>query len=113
MTLRDTVEALEAEVVYAPAGWEGQTVGSVVASDLISDILVCEGDQQLLMTSLSSIQMVRTAGLIGAVAIMLVHRRQVSPALEAAAREEEIPLFRSALAKYAACVRLGRLEAER
>lgn len=110
MTLKEIAAQLDATLIYAPEGWEEQEVGSVVASDLISDILVAEGEEQLLMTSLTSIQMVRTAGLISAVAIMLVHRRQAPPALEDAARDQEIPLFRSSMAKYDACIRLGRLE---
>ena len=110
MRLQEIVKELDAAVLYAPEGWEERTVASVIASDLISDILVGEGEEQLLLTSLTSIQMVRTSDLIGAVAIMLVHRRQVPPGLEDAARNLDIPLFRSAIAKYDACVRVGRLE---
>jgi hypothetical protein len=108
--LQEIVNELAADVLYAPDGWSERTVESVIASDLISDILVSEGEAQLLVTSLTSQQMVRTAALIGAVAILLVHRRQAPPGLEAAAREQEIPLFLSSEAKYEACIRLGRLE---
>jgi len=110
MTLEKIVQALDAAVLYVPKGWEKQPVVAVIASDLISDILVGEGDGQLLLTSLTSLQMVRTASLIGAVAIVLVHRRQVPAELEVAARDQGIPLFRSAIAKYEACIRLGKLE---
>lgn len=110
MTLQEIVEELDAVLLYAPENWEERRVTSVIASDLISDILVGEGEEQLLLTSLTSSQMVRTADLLGAVAIVLVHRRQVPPGLEAAAREQAVPLFRSAIAKYDACVRIGRLE---
>jgi hypothetical protein len=110
MKLKAIVGELDAAILYAPEGWGERQVESVIASDLISDILVGEGEEQLLLTSLTSIQMVRTAALISVAAIMLVHRRQAPPALEAAAREQEIPLFRSSMAKYEACVRLGRLE---
>ena len=77
MTLQEIVKELDAAVLHAPEGWEERTVESVIASDLISDILVCEGEEQLLLTSLTSVQMVRTADLIGAVAIVLVHRQQL------------------------------------
>ena len=110
MVLQEIVKELNAAVLHAPEGWEEREVASVIASDLISDILVGEGEDQLLLTSLTSVQMVRTADLIGAVAIALVHRRQVPPGLEDAARRLDIPLFRSAIEKYDACVRVGRLE---
>jgi hypothetical protein len=85
-------------------------VDSVFASDLISDILVSEGEEQLLLTSLTTPQVVRTATIVGATAIIIVHRRQVPAGLEASARMEEIPLFCSTIQKYDACVRIGRLE---
>ena len=113
MKLKEIAEILDAELLYAPNDWEKCVIESVIASDLISDILVSEGEEQLLMTSLTSTQMVRTASLIGAVAIILVHRRQAPAGMEAVAREQEMPLFRSSVEKYDACVRLGRLEETR
>ncbi len=110
MHLKQIVEKLGAATLYATEGWEDLELEEVFASDLISDILVSEGDDQLLLTSLTSPQVVRTAALVGAVAIVLVHRRQTPAALETAAREQDIPLFRSAITKYDACVRLGRLQ---
>jgi len=110
MNLQHAVNALDAEPLYTPDGWEDLEFVEVFASDLISDILVSEGDDQLLLTSLTSPQVVRTAALIGAVAIVLVHRRQTPPELIAAAREQSLPLFRSEMTKYDACVRIGCLK---
>jgi hypothetical protein len=109
MNVKKIVEELGASPLYAPVGWENLEADSVFASDLISDILVSEGGNQLLLTSLTSTQVVRTAALVGAVAIVLVHRRQTPPGLEDAARDQGVPLFRSAMAKFEACVRVSRL----
>ena len=109
MKLKELVEQIAAVELCAPDGWGERTVEHIFASDLISDILVSEGDNQLLLTSLTSPQIVRTAALVGAAAVVLVHRRQTPPGLEAAAQQHEMPLFRSAMTKYEACVRLGRL----
>lgn len=110
MNLKQIVETLDAVPLHAPDGWEELEIKDVFASDLISDILVSEGDEQVLLTSLTSPQVVRTASLVGAEAILLVHRRQTPPGLEAAARQQDMPLFRSALSKFEACVRLGHLQ---
>ena len=112
MSLEEVVASVDASTIYASDGWENTHIGSVVASDMISDILVGEGEDQLLVTSLTSTQMVRTAGLIGTSAILLVNRRQVPPALEEAARSEGIPVFLSGRSKYEVCVRIGQLEAD-
>ena len=109
MKMKKIIEELEATKLYAAPDWEELEIGSVFASDLISDILVSEGEDQLLLTSLTSTQVVRTAALVGAVAIVLVYRRQTPPGLEAAAKEQGIPLFRSTITKFEACVRMGRL----
>ena len=109
MKIKEIVEELGAVPLNTPSGWEELEVDSVFASDLISDILVSEGEEQLLLTSLTSTQVVRTAALVGAVAIILVHRRQTPPGLEEAAREQGVPLFRSTITKFDACVRVGRL----
>lgn len=109
MDLKQIVETLDATVLSAPEGWEEIEVEDVFASDLISDILVSDGEEPLLLTSLTSPQVVRTATLIGAVAMVLVHRRQAPAALEAVAEQHDLPLFRSAITKFDACVRLGRL----
>lgn len=109
MQLKPMVDALGATVSYAPAGWETLVPDSVFASDLISDILVNEGDAPLLLTSLTSSQVIRTAALVGAPAVVLVHRRRAPASLEAAARQHHLPLFCSACPTFEACVRLGRL----
>ena len=110
MLLKEIITALEAAPVFAPEGWESVEVSTVFASDLISDILVSDGVNQLLITSLTTPQVVRTAGIVGATAIILVHRRQAPAGLEDAARAADIPLFRSSITKYDACVRIGRME---
>lgn len=110
MEIKQIVEELGATPLYVPDGWEELEVDSVFASDLISDILVSEGGKQLLLTSLTSTQVVRTAALVGVVAVFLVYRRHAPPELVAAARDQEIPLFCSTIAKFDACVRIGRLK---
>lgn len=109
MKIQEIVKQLEATPLHVGTGWEDLRVGSVFASDLISDILVSEGEDQLLLTSLTSAQVVRSATLVGMVAIILVHRRKTPPELEALARDQGVLLFRSALTKFDACVLLGRL----
>lgn len=110
MKLKPIVEILDAAPLYAPAGWEELGIEEVFASDLISDILVSEGENQVLLTSLTSPQVVRTAALVGAIAIVLVHRRQTPPGMVSAAKDQDMPLFRSTMPKYEACVKLGRIQ---
>jgi hypothetical protein len=107
--LKPLIEALGAKAVSAPAGWEERDVSGVFVSDLISDILVSEGDHILLITSLLSDQVLRAADVIGAVAVVIVNRRQVPAVLGKAAARQGLPLFHTPLPKFESCVRLGHL----
>lgn len=109
MILKQMVDKLEAIPVYVPENWEEMQVGSVFASDLISDILVSEGEEQLVLTSLTTPQVVRTAAIVGASAIVIVNRKQIPSGLAGTARMEGIPIFYSSIPKYDACVRLGKM----
>jgi hypothetical protein len=103
------IEALNAKALNAPSGWEDRDINRVFASDLISDILIAEGENILLITSLLSDQVLRSADMIGAVAVVFVNRRNIPAALGKAAAKQGVPLFHTSLPKFEACVRLGPL----
>jgi hypothetical protein len=103
------IGTLNAKAVNAPDGWEDRKAGGVFVSDLISDILISEGSQTLLITSLLSDQVLRTADVIDACAVVLVNRMNVPASLAKAAAKQGLPLFQTAIPKFEACVRLGRV----
>ncbi len=107
--LKPLIDALSAKPVNAPHGWDEREIKGIFASDLISDILIADGEDILLLTSLLSNQVLRTAEVIGASAVVLVNRQHVPIALSKAAAKQGIPLFHTPLPKYESCVCLGRL----
>lgn len=107
--LKVLVEALNAKTLNAPPGWEERDINRIFVSDLISDILIAEGENILLITSLLSDQVLRTANVIGASAVVLVNRRHVPAMLGKAAAKQGIALFHTPLPKFESCVRLGHL----
>ena len=107
--LKEIVDALSAAEAHVPSGWEALNVQGVFASDLISDILVSDGEETLLLTSLQSDQVLRTADVIGATAVVIVNRSRVSESLAKGAVDQGLPLFFTSLSKFDACVRLGQI----
>ena len=103
------IEALNAKALNAPSGWEDRDISRVFASDLISDILITDGENILLITSLLSDQVLRSADMIGASAVVFVNRKNIPAALGKAAAKQGVPLFRTVLPKFESCVRLGPL----
>lgn len=84
-----------------------RSVQTVVASDLMSDVLVVTADDFLLVTSLASDQMIRTAHLVGAAGVVLVNGKQPPSSALRLAAELDIPLICTPLPKYETCLAIG------
>ncbi len=104
MTLRSILPALQAEV-SAEEDLD-RTFGTIIASDLMSDVLMVDDEDALLVTSLASDQAVRTAQVIGAAGVVLVNGKEPPPSMVKLSRSLPLNLLTSPLTKYQACVAL-------
>jgi len=109
MDLFRLVDTLEAELAYAPDGWEQTNIETVFASDLMSDVLMSDRDELLLVSSLSTEQSIRSAGIVGAEAVVIANNKTVTDGMVELAEDQGIALFRTRFPKYESCVRLGRI----
>jgi hypothetical protein len=109
MNLIQLANALEVDVAYAPVGWEQICIESVFASDLMSDVLMSDRDNMLIVTSLSTEQSVRSAGIVGAEAVVIANNKTVTPGMVDLAQELDVALLCTKFPKYESCIRLGRL----
>lgn len=109
MDLIRIADTLEAELVYGPDEWGQINIETVFASDLMSDVLMSERDEMLLITSLSTEQSVRSAGIVGSEAVIIANSKTVTEGMIELAKDQEIALLRARAPKYDLCVRLGRL----
>ena len=108
MTLADLTTLLPAETFVSPSDLTEVTLQHVVASDLMSDVLVAHHVEDfILVTSLASEQMVRTADLVGAAGIILVNNKQPPKSLISLAEDLELPLLGTALPKFETCLMIG------
>ena len=105
MTISDAVKILEGSLV---AGDElsDREVGLPVASDLMSDVLLVDADDILLLTSLASDQAIRTAHIVGAMGVVVHDSKPLPSTMIEVARQLKIPLVSAPLSKYESCVRL-------
>lgn len=109
MMLKEAVSALNANTLHEAADYAGTRVDHVCASDLMSDVLVQERENLLLLTSLAAAQAVRTADVIGAVGVILVNGKSATKAMVDLAREFDLTLAGTELDMFHACVALGRV----
>lgn len=105
MTIEELVTPLQGRLLVTNN--TTRTVQNVVASDLMSDVLVNTLEDFLLVTSLASDQMIRTADLVGAVGVVLVNNKQPPASLLRLAEALGIPLITTPHSKYETCLALG------
>jgi hypothetical protein len=109
VTLRQIIENLPAHVVYGVAGFQDSQITTVLAGDLMSDMLVSVETDALIVTSLATEQAVRSADVIGASAILLVNDKLPLPSMRNLAMECDITLLATPMPMYETCVTLGFL----
>ncbi|MBR3221564.1 MAG: hypothetical protein IKF72_04960 [Kiritimatiellae bacterium] len=104
MKIADIVKTLDGTLVAG--GDSGRAVGAVVANDLMSDVLLNDSEDILLLTSLASDQAIRTANIVGAMAVVVHNAKPLPQTMCQVADTLGIPLVSSPLSKYESCVRI-------
>ena len=108
MTFDQVLEAVSGEPVHRSSRWIGQAIRHVVTCDLMSDVLVTDHDEILLVTSLPSDQVARTADMVGACGVVLVNGKAPQPSLVDLCSQLDLTLIRSPLGSFEASWRLGQ-----
>lgn len=103
MTMAEMAVALKAEILLEGEGFH-KTVRHVLASDLMSDVLLVDEEDMLLLTSLASDQVLRTAQIVGAVGVVVVNGKPLPSSMVEVAKHLRMTLATSRLSKYDACV---------
>lgn len=109
MTFLEIIEHLPAHLVHRSAAFPDRPIGHVVASDLMSDVLVADYEDFILVTSLTSEQTVRTADIVGARGVLLVNDKLPQPAMKVLAAQQDLTVLSTPLSMFEACVALGKL----
>lgn len=103
MTILEVSEVLKADVLVKGEG-VGKAIRHVVASDLMSDVLLVDEEDMLLLTSLASDQVLRTAQIVGAVGVVVVNGKPLPSSMVNVANDLRMTLATCKLSKYDACV---------
>lgn len=109
MTVTQITGALDARVLHSGKDAEDRTFRRVVASDLMSDVLLSDSSDFLLVTSLPSEQVARTVHMVGASGVILVGGKIPQPGLIKLAREFDITLFCTPKSTFEVCSGLAKI----
>ncbi|HID57258.1 TPA: hypothetical protein EYP37_12060 [Candidatus Poribacteria bacterium] len=112
MKLYEVIQKLDAEEVIPPKDYEAD-VKNVCASDLLSDILATDKEEFIILTGLTTPQVIRTAEIVGALAIIIVRGKYLPQEFIGVAQAHNIPIFQTKFPMFESCVKLGDLLDER
>ncbi len=105
LRIKDIIDAIEARLLTQPSHMD-RLVLSVCGADLMSDVLAFTKAKTLLLTGLTSIQVVRTAGVVDLAGIVFVRGKRPSPEVVELAKAEDVPLLVTDYPLYETCGKL-------
>jgi hypothetical protein len=100
-TIKDVAAKLNAEALVDHN--IDREVGCVIASDLVSDMLVCCDTGAFLITGLANIQVVRAAEMIDLIGVVFVRNKAPAGEVVEYAEEMGLPLLSTDYTMYEAC----------
>jgi anti-sigma regulatory factor (Ser/Thr protein kinase) len=103
MTLKEIQGLLQADLVGGGDVQLETEIVSACASDLMSDVLAFGRPGEILLTGLANAQTVRTADIIGALAVVYVRGKRPDEECLALAEQKTIPLLSTRKMMYEAC----------
>lgn len=107
MKLKDIIDACGLEAVVLPD--EDVEISAAYTSDLLSDVMGHCPDDSILITVQNHKNSVAVSTLVGALAIVVVHKRVVPDDMKTLATQEGVALLRSSEDQFALSCRIGKL----
>lgn len=102
MRLSEVVKILQAEVLVPGADMEREVL-TACGADLMSDVLTFTKERTLLLTGLTTPQVVRTAEIIDLAGIVFVRGKRPGPEVLELARAQGLPLMLTRFPMYESC----------
>lgn len=105
MKLSEIIKTLDAKVLNG-ANHLDKEIKTCGASDLMSDILAGLSEGSVLLTGLTTIQVIRTAMVAGVGAVIFVRGKTPPQEVVDLAKDHELPLISSSYSMFVSCGRL-------
>ncbi len=102
MRIADIVALLKAEVLAGHSKM-GLNIAAALGTDLLSEVLVAPRDETVLLTGLTNVQVVRTAGLLEIRAVVLARGKRPDPETLRLAEETDLPLIATEHTLFESC----------
>ncbi len=112
MKIDQLIKALDCEVVHRRKETGVKDLKHFVVSDLMSDVLLVDGDVDLLITSLATTQAIRTADIVSAIGVIVVNGKAVTADMKVSAKELDVTLLKTKLSSFEVCGTIHHLKGQ-
>jgi len=102
MKIREIVNILDGEVLIGEE-YLDRDIGEFAVSDLLSDVLALSKENFLLLTGLTTQQVVRTTEIAGGIGVIFVRGKTPEPEAIGLARSHHIPLIMTSKSAFDSC----------
>lgn len=108
-TVETCVTSLSAHLLVEGEGYPDRLIEDALVSDLMSDVLLVDLEEFVLITSLASDQVIRTADIVGASAVILTNGKQPQTTMVELARDQGVTLISSELRSFEVAIKVAAL----
>lgn len=113
MTFQDIIDALDCTILYKGHKFDTASIKHVAAGDLMSEVLVVDEENLLVVTHLTSDQVIRTSDIVDAEGILLVNSKAPQPSMRKLAADFDMVLLTTPLNLFECCAALSELLREK
>ncbi len=109
MTLKEISEKIGAEIIYSGKDFDSLDIINISAGDMMSEVLVGDEDNRIIVTALTTDQVIRTADIVEAAGIILINGKHPQQSMKKLAEESDITLLSTEMSMFSTCIKLGTL----
>ncbi|MCQ2604426.1 MAG: hypothetical protein MJ215_05225 [Spirochaetia bacterium] len=109
MTFKEITEYITCEVINKGRDFDTFDIKNVSAGDMMSEVLVGDEENRILVTALTTDQVVRTADIVEACGIILINGKRPQASMKQLAIESDLTLISTKNNMFTTCIELGKL----
>lgn len=113
MKFKDIENKLDCKILHKSSSYDSAEITHIMASDLMSDVLVIEDNLDLIVTSLATDQVIRTADIVDTHGIIIVNNKKATEHMIEMAKDFDVTLISAKETKYQTCCLIHDLESRK
>jgi hypothetical protein len=103
------LKTLPCEIIAKGRNFDSRIISNAVVSDMMSEVLTTDKEEIVLITQLSSAQVIRTTDSVGGVGVIIANGTPIQAGLKELAETLGITVLHTTTPSFETCVAIGKL----